>query len=281
MGSQRQEPPHQRSASPPLPTDSLRPKPRATWSTLIPIKENQRTKGTLKSKHPSDHASEPDSDPDYRPHRLGSKTAHNRFALPTCSLKPLAPPPQPLQAPSCEAVKRDIDFWKSWPFGFDHGRRRWSGKGPTGARESTTSGGTTAGAGAALLGSTTGSSSTGKVVVCAMVKGCLKNEGKKRKSFGRHQQRRVHPFHATTVVHHAAPKSRCKAATTTRNLPPMDYHPWPSILETYKEANPKNAQYSDPNSEASSRILYLSASTRWNMSSSRHHKVAALIFSTT
>ncbi|KAG2396513.1 uncharacterized protein HKW66_Vig0227880 [Vigna angularis] len=130
--------------------------------TLIPIKENQRTKETLKSKHPSDLASEPDSNPDYRPHRLGSKTARNRFVLPTCSLKPLAPPPQPLQAPSCEAAKRDIDFWKSWPFGFDNGRRRWLGKRPTGARESTTGGGTTAGASAVLLGSRTGSGNTGK-----------------------------------------------------------------------------------------------------------------------
>ncbi|KOM43115.1 hypothetical protein LR48_Vigan05g071900 [Vigna angularis] len=67
------------------------------------------------SSYPSDHASEPDSDLDSRPHRLGSRTNRNRFALPTCSLKPLAPPPQPLQAPSCndetndEAVKRDIE----------------------------------------------------------------------------------------------------------------------------------------------------------------------------
>ncbi|XP_047176700.1 uncharacterized protein LOC124843909 [Vigna umbellata] len=67
------------------------------------------------SSHPSDHASEPDSDPHSRPHCLGSRTNRNRFALPTCSLKPLAPPPQPLQAPSCndetndEAAKRDIE----------------------------------------------------------------------------------------------------------------------------------------------------------------------------
>ncbi|KAL9326737.1 hypothetical protein ACSQ67_007382 [Phaseolus vulgaris] len=63
----------------------------------------------------SDHASEPDSDPDSRPHRVGSRTTRNRFALPTCSLKPLPPPPEPPQPPSCndetddEAAKRDIE----------------------------------------------------------------------------------------------------------------------------------------------------------------------------
>ncbi|XP_027336273.1 uncharacterized protein LOC113850104 [Abrus precatorius] len=34
-----------------------------------------------------DHASEPESDPDSRPHRLGSRTARNRFALPSSSHK--------------------------------------------------------------------------------------------------------------------------------------------------------------------------------------------------
>ncbi|KOM42256.1 hypothetical protein LR48_Vigan04g245400 [Vigna angularis] len=72
------------------------------------------------SSHPSDHAYEPDSDPDYRPHRLRSRTTRNRFALPTCSLKKLAPPPQPLQAPSCEAAKRDIEEDRLQPIRTPH-----------------------------------------------------------------------------------------------------------------------------------------------------------------
>ncbi|KAK7330798.1 hypothetical protein VNO77_24998 [Canavalia gladiata] len=36
---------------------------------------------------PHDHASEPESDPDSRPHRVGSRTARNRFGLPPCSHK--------------------------------------------------------------------------------------------------------------------------------------------------------------------------------------------------
>ncbi|KAG2400809.1 uncharacterized protein HKW66_Vig0093370 [Vigna angularis] len=85
-------------APPPQPLQA----PSRRWSGKGPM-------GARRSSHPFDHACEPDSDPDYRPHRLRSRIACNRFALPTCSLKPLAPPPQPLQAPSCEAAKCDIE----------------------------------------------------------------------------------------------------------------------------------------------------------------------------
>ncbi|XP_061337063.1 uncharacterized protein LOC133284099 [Gastrolobium bilobum] len=40
----------------------------------------------------SDHASEPESDLDSRPHRVGSRTARNRFTLPSFSNKQHSPP---------------------------------------------------------------------------------------------------------------------------------------------------------------------------------------------
>ncbi|RZB56876.1 hypothetical protein D0Y65_045825 [Glycine soja] len=61
-------------------------------------------------RRPSDHASEPDSsDPDSRPHRLGSRTARNRFSLP---LKP--PPPPPPQLHEAEHDDADDAVQKPW-----------------------------------------------------------------------------------------------------------------------------------------------------------------------
>lgn len=58
-------------------------------------KNNTNATNHHRSRRPLDHASEPDSEPDSRPHRLGSRTARNRFGFASSSSSQRQPPPTP------------------------------------------------------------------------------------------------------------------------------------------------------------------------------------------
>lgn len=55
-------------------------------------KNHTNTSNHQRSRRPPDHASEPDSEPDSRPHRLGSRTARNRFGFASSSSQRQPPP---------------------------------------------------------------------------------------------------------------------------------------------------------------------------------------------
>ncbi|GAU24527.1 hypothetical protein TSUD_156390 [Trifolium subterraneum] len=56
-------------------------------------KNHTNTSNHQRSRRTPDHASEPDSEPDSRPHRLGSRTARNRFGVSSSSSQRQQPPP--------------------------------------------------------------------------------------------------------------------------------------------------------------------------------------------
>lgn len=75
-------------------------------------KNHTNANNNNRCRRPSDHASEPDSEPDSRPHRVGSRTARNRFGLPSCSNRQQqqqTPPPHDETDDEAGERKRDAD----------------------------------------------------------------------------------------------------------------------------------------------------------------------------